>query len=166
MYKVPIWDPFKILYKNSATGRGRVLLLCTEKNKNNSNRCLLVCLLDIWLITKLTKVETYQTIGVILGIISTIIGILVAFAGFIIIPLDIGITLIIGVWVTISSFTCIFISLANPERHCKHVAIALIVIGVFGPWLMIIPGIIAAVYKPKGTGTEVFTENGVRYRKE
>lgn len=82
--------------------------------------------------------KAYQTVAVVMAIIMVIIGIVIA---LFVPPL--------GLWIAFCSFICIFIPLADPEKHHKAVGIVLLIFGIIGTWLLIIPAIMALVYKPK-----------------
>ena len=81
--------------------------------------------------------ESYQSISIVLGIVGIILGLIS--------------TWILGPWawfVIIASFLGIVIPLVNTKHH-KNVGIVLIVLGILGNLLLIIPGIMAIRYKPE-----------------
>ena len=81
--------------------------------------------------------ESYQSIAIVLGIVGIILGLIS--------------TLVLGplAWFPIiASFLGIIIPLVNTKHH-KNVGIVLIVIGIVGNVLLIIPGIMAIRYKPE-----------------
>jgi hypothetical protein len=81
--------------------------------------------------------ESYQSIGLLMGIAGLILGIL-------------GSAVIgsLGLWVAVVSFIGIVVSLVNTKHH-KNVGIVLIVLGIIGNLLLIIPGALALRYKPE-----------------
>jgi hypothetical protein len=91
--------------------------------------------------------QSYQSIGIIFGIIGIIFGLL-----FSITPTGNIATVpsaALGVWVLIISIAGICVVLAD-TRHSRRVSMVLIFLGAFGNVLLIIPGIMAYRYKPKG----------------
>jgi hypothetical protein len=81
--------------------------------------------------------ESYQSIGLLMGIAGLILGIL-------------GSAVIgsLGLWVAIFSFVGMILVLVNPKHH-RGVGIVLIVLGIIGNLLLIIPGAMALRYKPE-----------------
>src|SRR4030095_1244498 len=81
--------------------------------------------------------ESYQNIGLLMGIAGLILGIL-------------GSAVIgsLGLWVAVVSFIGIVVPLVNTKHH-KNVGIVLIVLGIIGNLLLIIPGAMALRYKPE-----------------
>jgi hypothetical protein len=81
--------------------------------------------------------ESYQSIGLLMGIAGLILGIL-------------GSAVIgsLGLWVAVVSFIGIVVPLVNTKHH-KNVGIVLIVLGIIGNLLLIIPGAMALRYKPE-----------------
>ena len=80
--------------------------------------------------------ESYQSIGIVIGIIGIVLGLLGSLAyGWL-------------VWVAIVSIVGIILVLVNTKHH-EGVGIILIVLGILGNLLLIIPGIMAYRYKPK-----------------
>ena len=80
--------------------------------------------------------ESYQSVGIVIGIIGIILGLAGSFVqGWL-------------AWVTIVSIVGIILVLFNPKNH-KGVGITLIVLGILGNLLLIIPGIMAYRYKPE-----------------
>jgi hypothetical protein len=81
--------------------------------------------------------ESYQSIGLLMGIAGLILGIL-------------GSAVIgsLGLWVAVVSFIGIVVPLVNTKHH-KNVGIVLIVLGIIGNLLLIIPGVMALRYKPE-----------------
>jgi len=79
--------------------------------------------------------ESYQSIGLLMGIAGLILGIL-------------GSAVIgsLGLWVAVVSFIGIVVQLVNTKHH-KNVGIVLIVLGIIGNLLLIIPGAMALRYK-------------------
>ena len=55
----------------------------------------------------------------------------------------------IAILLIFASIISILISFANPEKHHKKVGVVLLIIGLIGSWLMIIPAIMAFRYKPR-----------------
>jgi hypothetical protein len=86
--------------------------------------------------------EAYQTVAIVLAIIMLLIGIAV----MALVPFPFG---MLGGWIAFCSFVCIFVPLANPEKHSKAVGVTLLIFGIIGTWLLIIPAIMALIYKPK-----------------
>jgi len=82
--------------------------------------------------------ESYQTITLVIGIAFIVIGLVVAMFGF-----------WFGVVIATVSFIGIIASLVELKHH-KAVGISLIVLGIVGNLLLIIPGIMAYRYKPEG----------------
>ena len=81
---------------------------------------------------ELTKqMESYQSIGLLMGMTGLILGIL-------------GSAVIgsLGLWVAVVSFIGIVVPLVNTKHH-KNVGIVLIVLGILGNLLLLIPGIMA-----------------------
>jgi membrane-bound ClpP family serine protease len=81
--------------------------------------------------------ESYQSIGIVLGVIGIILGLLGSLAQGCL------------VWVAIISIAGIIVVLVN-TKHSHNVGIVLIVLGIIGNLLLIIPGIMALRYKPEG----------------
>jgi len=81
--------------------------------------------------------ESYQSISIVLGIAGIILGLLgsIAIGG-------------LGLWVAFVSFIGIALPLVNTKHHEK-VGIILIILGILGSLLLIIPGIMAIRYKPE-----------------
>jgi membrane-bound ClpP family serine protease len=80
--------------------------------------------------------ESYQSIGIVLGIVGIFLGIVGSLAaGWVIL---VAIVSIIGICVV----------LVNTKHH-KNVGITLMVLGILGNLLLIIPGIMAYRYKPE-----------------
>jgi membrane-bound ClpP family serine protease len=81
--------------------------------------------------------ESYQSIGLLMGIAGLILGIL-------------GSAVIgsLGLWVAVVSFIGIVVPFVNTKHH-KNVGIVLIVLGIIGNLLLIIPGAMALRYKPE-----------------
>jgi membrane-bound ClpP family serine protease len=81
--------------------------------------------------------ESYQSIGLLMGIAGLILGIL-------------GSAVIgsLGLWVAVVSFIGIVVPLVNTKHH-KNVGIVLILLGIIGNLLLIIPGAMALRYKPE-----------------
>jgi membrane-bound ClpP family serine protease len=81
--------------------------------------------------------ESYQSIGLLMGIAGLILGIL-------------GSAVIgsLGLWVAVVSFIGIVVPFVN-TKHYKNVGIVLIVLGIIGNLLLIIPGAMALRYKPE-----------------
>jgi type VI protein secretion system component VasK len=90
--------------------------------------------------------ESYQNVGIIVSIIGIIIGSFMAVA--LGVQLGIGNGLV-GLLVILVSFVGLVLSVLNVKHH-KNVGGALIVIGIVGNLLLIIPGIMAYRYKPEG----------------
>jgi hypothetical protein len=86
--------------------------------------------------------ESYQSVAVVLAIIMLVIGIMIA-----IIPFEF--TAWLGIWIAFCSFICIFVPLANPQKHHKAVGVVLLIFGIIGTWPLLIPAIMALRYKPK-----------------
>jgi len=82
--------------------------------------------------------ESYQSISIILGIVGIIVGFISMFA-----------IASLGLWVVFVSFVGIALPLVNTKHHEK-VGIIMIVLGILGNLLLIIPGIMAIRYKPEG----------------
>jgi hypothetical protein len=81
-------------------------------------------------------VESYQSIGIVIGIIGIVFGLLGSLVqGWL-------------VWVAVVSFIGIVVPLVNTKHH-KNVGIVLIVLGIIGNLLLIIPGAMALRYKPE-----------------
>jgi len=82
--------------------------------------------------------ESYQTVGIIISILGILLGS--------------GMTIVFG-WISVivilASFLGLVLSVLNVKHH-KNVGGALIVIGIVGNLLLIIPGIMAYRYKPEG----------------
>jgi len=79
--------------------------------------------------------ESYQSVGIVIGIIGIVLGLVGSFVqGWL-------------AWVTIVSIVGIILVLFNPKNH-KGVGITLIVLGILGNLLLIIPGIMAYRFKP------------------
>lgn len=83
--------------------------------------------------------ESYQSIGIVIGIIGIVLGLLGSFSVWWL------------VWVAIVSIAGIIIVLVNTKHH-KGVGVALVVMGILGNLLLIIPGIMAYRVKPKSEG--------------
>lgn len=81
--------------------------------------------------------ESYQSIGIIMGIVGLILGLVGSIA--------IG---SLGLWVALVSFVGIVLPLVNTKHH-KNIGIVLIVLGILGNILLIIPGAMAIRYKPE-----------------
>jgi hypothetical protein len=82
--------------------------------------------------------ESYQSIGVMMGIAGIVLALaLVAH------PVGVLALLIIPV-----SFIGIILALLNTKHH-RNVGVALIILGVIGNILLILPGIMAYRYKPQ-----------------
>jgi membrane-bound ClpP family serine protease len=82
------------------------------------------------------KSESYQSIGIVIGIIGIVLGLFGSLVqGWL-------------VWVAIVSIVGIIIVLVNTKHH-KNVGIVLIVLGIIGNLLLIIPGAMALRYKPE-----------------
>ena len=81
--------------------------------------------------------ERYQSIGIIMGIVGLILGLVGSIA--------IG---SLGLWVALVSFVGIVLPLVNTKHH-KNVGIILMVLGILGNLLLIIPGAMAIRYKPE-----------------
>ena len=81
--------------------------------------------------------ESYQSVGVVIGIAGIVLGIVALFF----VPY--------GVVTIAVSFVGLIVPLVNPKHH-KAVGVTLIVLGIIGNVLMIIPGIMAVRYKPEG----------------
>jgi membrane-bound ClpP family serine protease len=80
--------------------------------------------------------ESYQSIGIVLGVIGIILGLLGSLVqGWL-------------VWVAIISIAGIIVVLVN-TKHSHGFGITLIVFGIVGNLLLIIPGIMALRYKPE-----------------
>jgi hypothetical protein len=80
--------------------------------------------------------ESYQSVGIVIGIIGIVFGLLGSLAyGWL-------------AWVAIVSIVGIILVLVNTKHH-EGVGITLIVLGILGNLLLIIPGIMACRYKPK-----------------
>jgi hypothetical protein len=81
--------------------------------------------------------ESYQSIGLLMGVAGLILGIL-------------GSAVIgsLGLWVAVVSFIGFVVPLVNTKHH-KNVGIVLIVLGIIGNLLLIIPGAMALRYKPE-----------------
>jgi hypothetical protein len=84
--------------------------------------------------------ESYQSIGIAMGILGMILGLLVIRYG-----IDPG----LGYWVSIVSIVGIIIVLVNTKHH-QGAGITLVLLGIVGNLLLIIPGIMAYRYKPEG----------------
>jgi hypothetical protein len=83
--------------------------------------------------------ESYQSVGIVIGIIGIVLGVVGSFVqGWL-------------AWVAIVSIVGIILVLFNPKNH-KGVGITLIVLGILGNLLFLIPGIMAYRYKPKSEG--------------
>jgi hypothetical protein len=81
--------------------------------------------------------ESYQSISIIMGLVGLILGLVGSIA--------IG---SLGLWVAFVSFIGIVLPLINTKHH-KNVGILLIVLGILGNILLIIPGAMAIRYKPE-----------------
>lgn len=81
--------------------------------------------------------ESYQSISIVLGIVGIILGLISTIA--------IG---SLGLWIVFVSFIGIALPLVNTKHHEK-VGIVLIVLGILGNLLLVIPGIMAIRYKPE-----------------
>ena len=90
--------------------------------------------------------ESFQTVGILVGIIGVILGLLIV--GFA--PGGIG---LVGIGTAIVSFISIFLVLT--KRHAKGVGITIIVLGVLFNWLLLIPGIMAVRYKPQFVNAQI-----------
>jgi hypothetical protein len=81
--------------------------------------------------------ESCQTVGIIISILGILLGS--------------GMTIVFG-WISVivilASFLGLVLSVLNVKHH-KNVGGALIVIGIVGNLLLIIPGIMAYRYKPE-----------------
>ena len=83
--------------------------------------------------------EGYQSIGIVLGIIGIFLGLVGSMvAGWIVL---VAIVSIIGICV-------VLVNMVNTKHH-KNVGITLMVLGILGNLLLIIPGIMAYRYKPE-----------------
>lgn len=87
--------------------------------------------------------ESYQSIGIVMAVVGILVGLALAvfpdpLSGFIVIA------------IIFMSFIGLIISLVNPKNH-KGVGITLIIVGVIGNLLLIIPGVMAIRYKPKNS---------------
>ena len=83
--------------------------------------------------------ESYQSIGIVMAVVGSLLAIGLNFTtvnGFVI------------VFIVLSSFIGLIVALINPKHH-KAAGITMIVVGLFGNFLLIIPGIMAIRYKPK-----------------
>ena len=93
--------------------------------------------------------ESYQSIGIVMGILGMVLGLLVIFGLGIEEGLGIWVTTVsLGIWVTTESLVGLILALVNIKHH-KTVGTVLIIIGILGNLLLIIPGIMAYRYKPK-----------------
>jgi membrane-bound ClpP family serine protease len=81
--------------------------------------------------------QSYQSVGLLIGIVTLVLGL-------------IGSAVVgnLGIWVAIVSFIGMILVLLNPKHH-RGVGIVLIILGIFGNLLLIIPGIMAYRYKPE-----------------
>ena len=80
--------------------------------------------------------ESYQSIGIVIGIIGIVLGLLGSLAyGWL-------------AWLAVVSIVAIVIVLVNTKHH-QSVGITLIVLGILGNLLLIIPGIMECRYKPE-----------------
>ena len=97
--------------------------------------------------------ESYQNIGIAMGILGMILGLLVIRYG--IEPgLGYWVTVVwLGIWIIIVSIVGVIIVLVNTKHH-QGVGITLALLGIVGNLLLIIPGIMAYRYKPEGKGIE------------
>ena len=81
--------------------------------------------------------ESYQSIGIVMGIIGIALGLFASLVqGYLI-------------WVALVSIAAIIIVLVHTKHH-KKVGITLVVLGILGNLLLIIPGAMAIRYKPEG----------------
>ena len=91
--------------------------------------------------------QSYQSVSIVLGIVGIILGIFSSIAiGW------------LAIWVVIVSFIGIVLPLANTKHHEKVGGI-LIVLGILGNLLLIIPGIMAYRWKPE-------SQSGIRPQSE
>ena len=88
--------------------------------------------------------QNYQKVGVIVSVIGLLFVLLVPFG------VAMGIMLLVGA----VSFVGLILSLIN-VKHSKKVGIIMIILGVFGNLLLIMPGIMAYRYKPKNGGIQI-----------
>jgi vacuolar-type H+-ATPase subunit I/STV1 len=93
--------------------------------------------------------ESYQRVGVAMGILGMLLGLLVVRYG-----IDPGLgywisIVSLGIWIIIVSIVGIIIVLVNTKHH-QGVGITLVLLGIVGNLLLIIPGIMAYRYKPEG----------------
>jgi hypothetical protein len=80
--------------------------------------------------------ESYQSIGIVIGIIGIVLGLVGSLAyGWL-------------AWVAVVSIVGIIVVLVNTKHH-QGVGITLIVLGILGNLLLLIPGIMAYRFKPK-----------------
>ena len=81
--------------------------------------------------------QSYQSVGLLIGIVTLVLGL-------------IGSAVVgnLGIWVAIVSFIGMILVLFNPKHH-RGVGIVLIILGILGNLLLIIPGIMAYRYKPE-----------------
>jgi membrane-bound ClpP family serine protease len=81
--------------------------------------------------------QSYQSVGLLIGIVTLVLGL-------------IGSAVVgnLGIWVAIVSFIGMILVLLNPKHH-RGVGIVLIVLGIIGNLLLIIPGAMALRYKPE-----------------
>jgi uncharacterized protein with PQ loop repeat len=90
------------------------------------------------------RMESYQSIGIVMGVVGIIIAIGLGAAQ---VPSING-------WVVVAilfvSFIGLVISLVNKKHH-KGVGITMIILGCIGNLLLIVPGIMAIRYKPTVT---------------
>ena len=80
--------------------------------------------------------ESYQSIGIVIGIIGIVLGLLGSLAYRWL------------AWLAVVSIVAIVIVLVNTKHH-QGVGITLIVLGILGNLLLIIPGIMECRYKPE-----------------
>jgi O-antigen/teichoic acid export membrane protein len=101
--------------------------------------------------------ESYQVVGIIMGIIGTLLGILMFLAGAI--SEDVAYLAVIGPFTGIFSFTGIFVALANP-RYKRGVGVYYLVTGILFNLLLIVPAIMAFRWKPAATTTATVIGTG------
>ena len=89
--------------------------------------------------------ESYQVVGIIMGIIGTFLGIVVFVAGAI--SEDVAYLAVVGLFTGIFSFIGIFVALANP-RYKRGVGVYYLVTGILFNLLLIVPAIMAFRWKP------------------